>query len=212
MNAFEFKLSVPNDAVRDAHFIAFHALGLTQRAMVFVSDGIERIISRREPPKVKPAPKRPVRHIGDKWLVVVAGDPSDMDVRRHTPGVCFYKNPEWDEPVMHDGKMARYGENIPVLGGPNFLINAPDLNADVEIEVTCWANAPASIRVYDGKRYNVVARIERVRQWVTVRGIVPRKFYADRPAFPGFNVLFDFHAPSGIYIHRIAVRKVKPSG
>jgi len=146
--------------------------------------------------------------IGPEWLSVSAADRDNDRVERHRPGVCFLGNDEWTEPQMHEGKIARFGGNYPGLGGPNFLINDPPAD-ELELRLSYWTESGGTVRVYDGRRYQTVGRLEANRRWMRLTCRVPKSLVtaataADRPD-PGLNVLCELSSP-GVWVATIAVR------
>ena len=137
-----------------------------------------------------------------------ADDPDRDNVRAHSPGVCFLPGAEWDRPALHEGRVARMGERLPRVGGPNFLVNEPPTR-DIEVRLTYRAEEPGAVRVYDGESYREVAALEVTGEWATANGRVPREVIlsadADRQNYPGMNLMFDVDC-ARVWVHRIEVR------
>ncbi len=217
VGSYSYSVTVPRDAIRRPHFVRFEHSGLVQRVMLFPEDGEPQVFSdlkTEDLPEVAatpaaraPAPPPP---IGEDWLEVVADDPKGQDVAAHRPGVCFLPGREWDAAAMQEGRMARYGERLPRVGAPNFLVNDPP-EGDIEVRLTYWTATPGDMNVYDGKQYHKVADLSETGRWATVTGRVARSFWADpvadRPQHPGTNILFDVNCKA-VYIHKIEVRAV----
>jgi len=206
-----YPLSVPRDAVRCPHFARIEHSGLVQRVILFPEDGQPQTFSDlelEETPEVTTEPAAPPPPIGEDWLEVVADDPDTENVAAHRPGVCFLPGQEWDPPAVHDGKPARYGERIPRLAAPNFLVNGPP-DRDIEVRLTYWTAAPGDMSVYDGKTYHKVADLSDTGRWATVTARVDRAIWADlgadRPTYPGTNIMFDVNCKA-VYVHKIEVR------
>jgi len=165
---------------------------------------IARLVKKRKAPA--PVPQK----IGTDWIALVADDPDALNPAAHRPGVCFLPGKEWDKPAEHEGKMARYAEHIPRLGAPNFLVNDPP-DGDIEIRLTYWTTAGGIVNVYDGKEYHAVATLTERGKWAESAALVPAKYLtdprADRPQYPGVNVMFDVKCRD-VYIHKLEVRAV----
>jgi len=205
-------VSVPADAQRRPYFVAFKAGKRVQRCMVFPEDGSPQVISEKEPP---PAPKvatpRPLGVLGDEWKGVTAGERWDDRIATHTPGVCFYpRSREWDAPAEFRGKICRYGEVLPNLGGANFFVNQPDTNADLLVRITYLAKKAGKLFVYDGEKYHEVGDLPATDEWLTKVFRVPKELVsapnADMKYNAGLNLLFDVRV-NGIYVHRIEARR-----
>jgi len=209
-------LTVPEDAVQAPHFVRIELSGLVQRVMLFPEDGAPQRFTDRPLAEIETAPEpspilaapAPRQTIGDEWLAVMADDPTAENPRAHSPGVCFLPGTEWDRPAMHEGRTARYGERLPRLGGPNFLVNDPPAR-DVEVRLTCWADGPGSVDVYDGEQYHAVAELTVTGEWTAVTARVPRQIMmtpgADRGQHPGLNIMFAVDCPK-LWVHQIEVR------
>ncbi|HID21586.1 MAG TPA: hypothetical protein EYP14_04210 [Planctomycetaceae bacterium] len=109
---------------------------------------------------------------------------------------------------MHEGKIARFGGNYPGLGGPNFLINDPSTE-ELELRLSYWTESGGTVRLYDGRRYQAIGRLEAKRRWTTLTCRVPKSLLAaataaDRPE-PGLNVLGELSAPA-VWVATMAVR------
>ncbi|MGC9317133.1 MAG: hypothetical protein ACP5KN_03750 [Armatimonadota bacterium] len=211
-------LRVPEDAMQAPHFLHLELSGLRQRVMLYPEDGRpqrftdqpeEELVAAERTSPILPPPA-PRQTIGEDWLEVTADDPASENVRVHSPGVCFLPGPEWDRPTEHEGRTARYGEHLPRLGGPNFLVNDPPAR-DIEVRLTYFAHAPGSMSVYDGEQYQQVAELDATGEWATATARVAREIImsstADRPQHPGLNIMFDVDCP-GVWVHSIEVRAV----
>ncbi|MFQ5811087.1 MAG: hypothetical protein ACE5JM_15825, partial [Armatimonadota bacterium] len=206
-------LSVPPDAIRRPHFLRLECSGLVQRVMLFPENGKPQRFSDLDPddlpvPARTPAAPAARPPMGETWLEVVADDRRSDSVAAHRPGVCFLPGREWDPPTMHEGKMARYGERIPRLGSPNFLVNDPS-DRDIEVRLTYWTQSGGTMNVYDGRQYRKVADLTETGRWATATGRVEGAILADpraeRAPYPGTNIMFDVNCTS-VYIHKIEVR------
>ncbi len=206
-------LRVPEEAERRPYFARLECSGLVQRIMLFPEDGSPQVFSDLKVSDL-PAPRQgrqasgPPPTIGDQWLQVLADDTNSDNVVAHRPGVCFLPGKEWDQPAMHDGKMARYGERLPRLAAPNFIVNDPP-DRDIEVRLIYWTQSVGVMHVYDGRRYHEVAKLADTGRWATVAARVPRAIWdtprADRGQYPGKNIMFDVDCPS-VYVHKIEVR------
>ncbi len=213
-------VTVPVGAERAPHFLRLELSGLLQRVMLFPEDGPpqrftdtpEEELAAAERTSPILAPPRPRPTIGEEWLEVVADAPDAMNPRANSPGVCFLPGPEWDAPAMRDGKMARYAERLPRLGGPNFLINDPP-PADVEVRLTYRSEGEGTVGVYDGEQYHTVVELPATDEWATVTARVPHEPMmtpgADRSQHPGLNILCAIECDR-VWVHRIEVRAAPP--
>jgi hypothetical protein len=209
---FDFAATVPEDVVRRPHFIRIETAGLTQRIIIFPEDGTPQIITERDGPLVMPRPASAAPAtgvIGDEWLSVVAGEPGDQRASVHLPGVNFY-NMEWIGARDHEGKSARYGQQMPGWGGPNFWVNNPDRERDLQVRVTYLTAEPGRVQVYDGNKYHDIGELVAGDEWRTDTWTVSRDILAGEDVnygkrLPGFNVLLQFASP-GVWVHSIEVR------
>jgi hypothetical protein len=206
-------VAVPPDAICRPHFARIEYSGLVQRVMLFPEDGQPQTFSELKAsdlPAVatKPATAAAPPPMGETRLEVVADDGQGQDVAAHRPGVCFLPGNEWDAAAVHEGRMARYGERLPRVASPNFLVNEPP-DGDIEVRLTYWTATPGNMNVYDGKQYHKVADLSETGRWATVTARVGRAIWgdpaADRPTYPGTNIMFDVNCKA-VYVHRIEVR------
>ena len=208
-----WQLTVPAGVVRRPHFARIECAGLVQRVILFPEDGEPQRFSDMSPAEVaevapKPGARRVIPKIGGEWLEVAADAPNAQNVAAHRPGVCFLPGREWDPPAEHEGRTARYGERLPRVAAPNFLINEPP-EGDVEVRLTYWTQQPGVMHVYDGKRYHRVADLAETGRWATASGRITAEHLmatdADRPNHPGYNVMLDVDCPA-VWVHKIEVR------
>jgi hypothetical protein len=211
-----FALTVPAGAVQAPQFARIEMAGLVQRVALYPEDGPPQrytdtpeaeLAEAERTPAALPAPeKRPA--IGAEWMAVEAEDPRATNATVHSPGICLLKGPEWDDPAEHDGRIARYAQNLPRLGGPNFLINDPP-TAALELRLTYQSEGAGEIRVYDGETYHKIAEMPPADEWSTVTARVPREIVmtpgVDRPQVRGLNIMGSLNAER-IWLHRMEVR------
>lgn len=207
-------VSIPKDVQRRPHFVQFKAGDAVQRCIVFPVDGRPQVVSRQPEPEYTPTSrtKRRPRLLSTEWRGVTAGDLRDSQVRGNVPGVCFLpRSQEWDSPAEHNGKVARYAEVIPRLGGANFFVNNPDPSADLEVRMSYCAKKAGHLWAYDGKKYHDLGPVPQADDWATATFRVPKDILAspnaDRANHPGANVMFDVRV-DGVYVHRIEARRV----
>ena len=204
-------VSVPDGAERRPHFVLFECGSQTQRCVIFPTDGTAQRISAEPVPEQPPARKaRVYGRLDSEWRSVTAGEARDATLAGHIPGVCFLPgSPEWDDPAEHNGKVARYGEILPRLGGPNFYVTNPDPNADVEVRITYCSDAAGTLRAYDGAAYHTVGTIAASQDWTTASFSVPKSLLAspklDMNRRAGTSMLLDVRV-NGVYVHRIEAR------
>jgi len=214
---FETEVVVPGDVEKRPYFVKFETLGLVQRTMIFPHDGKPQKITDLTEPPVRIKPKRvgkatapPTRRIGTKPLSVTAGELTDQDMAAHNPGICFLPGPEWDPPAEYKGKIARYGEVIPRLGGPNLSVNGPAPDADYVITLTYVAPKGGKVEAYDGKEYNTLGELKPGNAWRTDSYKLPHAMFAgeeaDRSSLPGKQVLLQITAPA-VYVHEARVNR-----
>ena len=207
-------IAVPSEAIRRPHFLRLECSGLIQRVILFPEDGRPQVFSNMDVSQLagskRPArPPRPPSTIGNEWLSVSADELNGQNVPAHRPGVCLLPSKEWDPPATHEGKKAWYGERLPRLGGPNFIVNDPP-DADIELRITYWTQSEGTVHVYDGRQYHDVLGLRDEGRWASAMARVPRKLWqastADRPQHPGVNIMFDVDC-AAVYVHSIEVRK-----
>jgi hypothetical protein len=211
-----FALQVPQDAVQAPHFARIEMAGLVQRVALYPEDGPPQrftdtpgaeLAEAERSPAVLPMPQ-PRPTIGEEWIALVADDPRVDNPRAHSPGVCLLAGPEWDAAKEHDGLPAVYGEEMPRVGGPNFLINDPP-TADLEVRLTYQSVGDGVVKIYDGKQYHAVGEMPQADEWSTLTVPVPREIImtpgVDRPQARGMNVMGMITAEK-IWLHKIEVR------
>lgn len=206
-------VTIPADAAKRPHFVLFQQGKRVQRCVVFPTNGRPQVISKQDPPAHdprRPSQRKP-RLLTEAWRGVTAGSPRDATVAGNLPGACFLpRSREWDAPAEYQGKMARYGEVIPRLGGANFLLNNFDPAADVEVRLTYCASAAGQLQAYDGAKYHVVGAVAQADAWTTLTLRVPAKLLAgpkvERATHLGKNMMLELRV-NGIYVHRIEVRR-----
>ncbi len=214
--AWRVSVRVPEDAERRPYFAVFTDGKQAQRSIIFPENGRPQVISHQPPP---PAPKKTNRRVwtllGDDWKGVTAGEPNDASFARHIPGVCFLpQSKEWDPPARFKGKMCRYAEILPRLGGANFFVNGVDSKSDLLVRITYCAKTNGRLEAYDGEKYHVVGRLPKTDAWKTLTFRVPKEIAAspraDKHWRPGLNLLFQVSV-NGVYVHRIEARRAPAS-
>ena len=208
---FDCLLEPPPGVTREPHIIIYRTRGLTQRTVILPTGGAERIITDMEltPEEYVATADRKSWPDGTEPLGVTAGEKGDTNHRR-TPGVAFYQPIEWDAPAEHLGKIARFGEMLPRLGGPNSMINGLDKRSDWIVTVTYRSDTGATLKVYDGDSYLNLADLPAGEDWQTVEAQLPAEVLKgekmDRGPGPAWDLLCAFEG-GAIWVHRIEVRR-----
>ncbi len=208
---FEVTLRPPAGVTREPHIIIYRTRGLVQRTVILPTDGAQRVITDLEltPEEYVAAAEHRSWPDDTEALGVTAGEGNDTNYRR-TPGVAFFQPVEWDEPVEHLGRMARFGEVLPRLGGPNFVINGLDQRSDWIVAVTYQSDTGATVKVYDGDNYLKLADLPAGAGWQTVEAKLTAKMLKegamDRGSGPGWDLLCAFENGS-LWMHRIEVHR-----
>jgi len=212
---FEFKLKPPAGVTREPHIVIYRTRGLIQRTVVLPTDGAERVITDMEltPEEYVATADYPQWPEDTEPLRATAGDPNDASYGKKT-GVAFFQPVEWDPATEHLGKVARFGEMLPRLGGPNFVINGLDKRSDWVVAVTYQSDTGATVKVYDGENYLKLAELPAGPDWQTVEAKLPAEMLKegamDRGAGPGWELLCAFE-DGGLWVHRIEVRRAAPA-
>lgn len=213
---FECVLQPPEGVTREPHIVLYRTRGLIQRTVILPTDGVERTITDMEltPEQYVAEKDLPGWPDGAEALGVTAGEPGDANYRRQ-PGVAFFQVIEWDQPAEHLGKMARFGEMLPRLGGPNFVVNGLDRRSDWLVSVTYQSDTGAALKVYDGEEYLELGQLPAGPGWQTVEAQLPAEMLKegkmDRGPGPDWDVLCAFEG-GGIWVHRIEVWRATPAG
>ncbi|HIE53317.1 MAG TPA: hypothetical protein EYP85_16315 [Armatimonadetes bacterium] len=198
---FTCRVACSPEIEKEAQIVLFKTLGLVQRTVVVPLNGKQRRVSDAVPT----VPLAPGGELGRNWTILIAGEEADSDDRVHSPGVNFVRDGQWSKPKNYKGRMARFGRTLPGRGGPNFALNTPPVGKDIEVSLHLFCPSRAEVRVFDGRAYRTIGKVEPAPSWREQSFVVPGKMVADYLRTTSKTLLFEIDSP-GVYLHTIRAR------